>query len=109
MLFSMNSLPESIIITHPPQDSQSTDLRETRKVRGMIVKGMGKSIFRFIPMTTIPLTALRPFPSSIPALVAPGRAVSWRLRVGFLIRIADIKQKQTKETKGKGGATSCPP
>jgi hypothetical protein len=26
------------------------------KVRGMIVKGMGKSVFRFIPLTTIPLT-----------------------------------------------------
>jgi hypothetical protein len=33
------------------------------KVRGMIVKGMGKSVFRFIPLTIIPLTALRPFPT----------------------------------------------
>jgi hypothetical protein len=31
----------------------------------MIVKGMGKSVFSFIPLTTIPLTSLRPFPSSI--------------------------------------------
>jgi hypothetical protein len=35
------------------------------KVRGMIVKGMRKSILRFIPLTTIPLTALRPFQSGI--------------------------------------------
>ena len=50
----------------------------------MIVRGMGKSVFSFIPLTTIPLTSPRPFPSSlvrhsdnyggILAVVAAGRA-----------------------------------
>jgi len=30
-----------------------------------MVEGMGKSVFRFIPLTTIPLTALWPFSASI--------------------------------------------
>ena len=45
----------------------------------MIVEGMGKSVLSFIPLTTIPLTSLRPFPSSILASVAAGRAVHLRL------------------------------
>jgi oligopeptide transport system substrate-binding protein len=59
------ALLQSVRITHPPQDSQFTVLREKIKVRGMNVKGMGKGDFRFIPLTTIPLTAFRPFPYSI--------------------------------------------
>jgi hypothetical protein len=38
---------------------------EKSKVRGLVVKGMGKGVFRFIPLPTIPLTALRPFPDSL--------------------------------------------
>ena len=56
---------QSVRITHSRKDSQSTLLREKSKVRGMIVKGMGKSVFRFIPLTIIPLTSLRHFPSAI--------------------------------------------
>jgi hypothetical protein len=36
------------------------------KVRGMFVKGMGRSIFRIIPLTFIPLTFLRPIRASRP-------------------------------------------
>jgi hypothetical protein len=32
-----------------------------RKVRGMFVKGMGRSLFRIIPLTDIPLTSLLSF------------------------------------------------
>ncbi len=67
---------QSVRITLSRKDSQSTLLREKSKVRGMIVKGMGKSVVRFIPLTTIPLTSLRLFLSAIshPASVAAGRA-----------------------------------
>jgi hypothetical protein len=44
------------------------------KVRGMIVKGMGKCVFRIIPLTYIPLTLLPAFPSSILPVVAACRA-----------------------------------
>jgi hypothetical protein len=70
---------QSVNITHSRQDSQSAILREKSKVRGMFVKGMGKSVFRFIPLTTIPLTALRPFPSSI---LHPRFSCGWP-RCGF--------------------------
>jgi hypothetical protein len=66
---------QSVSITHIRQDARSAILQEQSKVRGMSVKGMGKSVFRIIPLTIIPLTSLRPFPSSIFALVAAGRAV----------------------------------
>ena len=35
------------------------------KVRGIIVRGMKRSVLRIIPLTNIPLTSLRRFPSSI--------------------------------------------
>jgi hypothetical protein len=42
------------------------------KVRGMIVRGMGKCVFRIIPLTNIPLTFLPAFPSSIhPVTIRP--------------------------------------
>ena len=40
------------------------------KVRGMIVKGMGKCVSRIIPLTDIPLTFLLPFAHSILAVAA---------------------------------------
>ena len=45
----------SVIITHPRKESQSTLFREKSKVRGMIVKGMGKSIFRFTVLSAFSL------------------------------------------------------
>jgi hypothetical protein len=45
------------------------------KVRGMIVKGMGKCVLTIIPLTYIPLTFLPAFPSSVLPVVAAGRAV----------------------------------
>jgi hypothetical protein len=44
---------------------RSVILPEKSKVRGMFVKGMGKSGFGIIPLTVIPLPSLRPFPSAI--------------------------------------------
>jgi len=41
----------------------------------MMVNGMGKCVFRIIPLTYIPLTFLPAFPSFIPSVVAAGRAV----------------------------------
>jgi hypothetical protein len=41
------------------------------KVRGMFVKGMGRSIFRIIPLTFIPLTFLRPTRPIRPILRMP--------------------------------------
>jgi hypothetical protein len=40
----------------------------------MIVKGMGKCVFRMIPLTYIPLTFLPVFPSAILPVVAAWRA-----------------------------------
>ena len=37
------------------------DGKGMRKVRGMFVKGMGRSLFRIIPLTDIPLTSLLSF------------------------------------------------
>jgi hypothetical protein len=56
-------------------------LLEKNEVRGMFVKGMGKSVFRIIPLTIIPLTDLRPFPFSFFVLVGAGRAGPSRLGV----------------------------
>jgi hypothetical protein len=47
------------------EDFLSATLREESKVRGMIGKGMRKDVSSIIPLTIIPLTSLRPFPSSI--------------------------------------------
>jgi hypothetical protein len=52
-------------IAHFREDSRAVILRQKAKVRGMVVKGMGKSVFRIIPLTIIPLTFLRRFPTAI--------------------------------------------
>jgi hypothetical protein len=60
---------QSVRVRHFREDFQAGHAVEHivhGKVRGMIVKGMGKCVFRTIPLTYIPLTFLPAFPSSIP-------------------------------------------
>jgi hypothetical protein len=68
------------------------------KVRGIIVKGMGKCVFRIIPLTYIPLTFLTAFPSSIPPVVAAGRAVF------FVVKEFSMRRRMSDFfTSGNGG------
>ncbi len=48
-VFTVSLELQSDRITNFRQDSQSAVFRQHAKVRGMIVKGMGKSIFRMLP------------------------------------------------------------
>jgi hypothetical protein len=50
---------------------------ENREVRGMFVKGMERSVLRIIPLTIIPLTFLRAFPSAILPLLFGCGWPSW--------------------------------
>jgi hypothetical protein len=62
--------------------------RKNPDVRGTFVKGMEKGVFRIIPLTIIPLTSLRPFPSSILALVEAFGAVFFAAKSTARFRVA---------------------
>ena len=75
-------------------------LRGRFEVRGMIVKGMGKSVVRFIPLTVIPLTSLWLFPSAnFHARFGCGWPC-WAIRGKNFARLGDSDRLQYKEGPG---------
>jgi hypothetical protein len=59
-MFEASFAPQSARIAHIRGDSRSVVLWEKSNVRAMVVKGMGRSVLRIIPLPVIPLTLFRP-------------------------------------------------